>query len=207
MNDTLFSATHKTLVLALGLTAACSSAQAAPILRAAFDPSATTYGLAGATLGATTASNGDATLTNGSVVGGGGGPFVAPIYYDGGDSSVIRIDFATPVSAFGFDWLANNQNPTLSVFDSGNNLLESLTLNWTTFPRLNGIFPFGFIGIDVGSNSIAYATIDTPLNGSEIYLDNLIYQRAAVPEPASLSLFAIGALGATSLRRKRKKAA
>jgi hypothetical protein len=104
------------------------------------------------------------------------------------------------------DWDSNRQNPTLSVFDSGNHLLESLTLDWTTFPR-SPFFPFGFIGIDVGSNSIAYATIDTPLNGNELFVDNLIYQRAAVPEPASLSLFAIGALGAASLRRKQKKAA
>jgi hypothetical protein len=68
MNNTLFSATHKTLVLALGLTAACASAQATPILRAAFDPGATTYNLTGATINATTASDGDATLTNGKVL-------------------------------------------------------------------------------------------------------------------------------------------
>lgn len=191
------------LTAAIALFLGLSQAEASPILRAAFDVGATTYDLTGATDGSTTATNGDAALSNGVVIGGSIGPLVAPNYYDGGDSSVIRIDFLNPVSAFGLDWLANNANPTLSVFDSSNTLLESLTLDWTTFLSVGG-FPQGFIGLDVGSNAIAYATIDTPLNGNELYVDNLIYQRAAaVPVPATLPLLAIGVAGLAAIRRRK----
>lgn len=197
LTATLFSA-------ALGLALGLPQAEASPILRAAFDVGATTYGLTGATIGANTASNGDATLSNGVVNALSIGAMVAPTYYDGGDTTVIRIDFLTPVSAFGLDWYANRANPTLSVYDSGNTLLESLTLDWTLFPAPLG-YPTGFIGLDVGSNSIAYATIDTPLSGNELYVDNLIYQRsaAAVPLPATLPLLAIGAAGLAAIRRRK----
>lgn len=188
---------------ALGLFLSLPPAEASPILRAAFDVGATTYDLTGASFNAVTASNGDATLSNGAVANTTLGAMVSPTFYDGGDASVIRIDFMNPVSAFGLDWFANNSNPTLSVFDSGNTLLESLTLNWLSFPILYG-FPTGFIGLNVGSNTIAYATIDTPLNGDELYVDNLIYQRAAaVPGPATLPLLAIGAAGLATIRRRK----
>jgi hypothetical protein len=191
------------IVATFGLVLVLPQAEASPILRAGFDVGATTYNLSGATTGSVTATDGDANLSNGSVASITIGSMVSPTYYDGGDSSVIRIDFLNPVSAFGLDWYSNNANPTLSVFDSGNTLLESLTLNWTSFPTIDG-FPTGFIGLDVGSNSIAYATIDTPLNGNELYVDNLIYQRTtAVPEPATLPLAAIAAAGLIAIRRRK----
>lgn len=187
----------------MGVFLSLSQAQASPILRADFDVGATTYALSGATPSSTTAGDGDASLSNGVVFGTSIGALASPIYYDGFDSSTIRVDFLNPVSAFGLDWIANNANPTLSVFDSSGTLLESLTLDWTTFP-LASSFPQGFIGLDVGTNAIAYATIDTPLNGNELYVDNLIYQRvAAVPVPATLPLLAIGAAGLGVLRRRK----
>lgn len=202
MSKKLLSLTSTTVVLALGLTVA-GSANATAILRADFDPSAHTYGLAGAVTNATTTTNGEVTLVNGVVRTTTAGNIVAPAYYDGNDASVIRINFSNPVSAFGLDWISFKSNPTLSVFDSSNNLLESLTLDWTAFPVATAAsYPYGFIGLNEGANSIAYATIDTPLNGNELFVDNLIYQTAAVsvPEPASLSLLAIGA---ALLRRKQ----
>ncbi len=188
----------------LGLVLALPQAEASAILRTGFNPGATNYDLTGATINSATATDGDATLSNGSVTGFSTGSVLAPSYYDGNDSSVIRIDFLNPVSAFGLDWYANNANPTLSVFNSSNVLLESLTLDWTQFP-ISASFPIGFIGLNVGSNDIAYATIDTPLNGNELYVDNLIYQRSAdVPEPATLPLMLIGALGVIAAIRRRK---
>lgn len=195
----------KTLLMAvLGLAFALPQVQAASINRVDFSAGAGTYDLTGVPDGTIAPTNGEVTLTNGVVQNvGSAGLLSGQVYYDGNDSSVIRIDFASPASAFGLDWLANNANPTLSVFDSGNSLLESLTLDWTTFPLVPG-FPFsnGFIGINVGANAIAYATIDTPLNGNELYIDNLIYQAAAVPAPATLPLLAIGGLALAARRRK-----
>lgn len=188
----------------LGLVLTLPQAEASAILRTGFNPGATSYDLTGATSGSATATNGNATLSNGAVSGSSIGSELAPNYYDGNDSSVIRIDFLNPVSAFGLDWYANNANPTLSVFNSNNILLESLTLDWTQFPKFDG-YPIGFIGLNVGSNNIAYATIDTPLDGNELFVDNLIYQRSAdVPEPATLPLMFIGTLGVIAAIRRRK---
>lgn len=188
----------------LGFVLTLPQAEASAILRTGFNPGATSYDLTNATIGSTTATNGDATLRNGDVSRGSRGSVLAPSYYDGNDSSVIRIDFLNPVSAFGLDWIAGNANPTLTVFNSSNILLESLTLDWTQFPISRGL-PIGFIGLNVGSNEIAYATIDTPLNGNELFVDNLIYQRSAtVPEPATLPLMFIGTLGVIAAIRRRK---
>ena len=193
------------IVSILGMTALLPQAEASAILRAEFNPTATTYGLDNAIFGSTTATNGDATLINGSVSTLNSGNLVGNSYYDGADASVIRINFLNPVAAFGLDWNSNNANPTLSVFNSANVLLESLTLDWTQFPAPDG-YPTGFIGLNVGINSIAYATIDTPRNGNELYVDNLIYQRtAAVPVPATLPLLAIGAASLIAIRRRKAK--
>jgi len=194
----------KTLLLAVyGFVLALPPVQAASINRGDFNVGAGTYDLAGVTNLTAAPTNGEVTLTNGYTINVGSlGLLHNEAYYDGGDLSVIRIDFANAVSAFGLDWLASQANPTLSVFDSGNSLLESLTLDWTTFPLAAG-FPFGFIGINVGNNTIAYATIDTPLSGHELYIDNLIYQRvAAVSAPATLPLLAIGGFALAARRRK-----
>lgn len=198
MQTTLIAAT-------LGLFLALPHAEASPILRSDFESGATTYDLSGAAFYGVTATNGNATLSNGLVSGFTIGSMLGPIYYDGADSSVIRIDFLNPVSAFGLDWYSNSANPTLSVFNSNNTLLESLTLNWADFSAVSG-YPYGFIGLDVGSNSIAYATIDTPLNGNELYVDNLIYQQTAavsVPVPATLPLVAIGVAGLIAFGRRK----
>jgi hypothetical protein len=176
---------------ALALSIAAPLAQATAITRANFSSNAVTYNLSSGV------SNGDVTISNGTLMSLSIGSISGTAYYDGGDSSVIRIDFANPVSAFGLDWYSNSANPTLSVYSSSNTLLESLTLDWTLTNAL------GFIGINLGSDLIAYATIDTPLNGNELVVDNLTYQRAGtVPAPATLSLLALS--GAAMLRARRK---
>lgn len=189
-----------------------SSAQASTLNRSDFNANAVNFDFESSALNSTTATDGNLTVTNGRVANIGSiGPLAGKSYYDGADSSVIRFDFLNSVSAVGVDFIAFNNDITLSLFDSANNLINSFTQDWTTLPTAAG-FPSGFIGLNAGSNSIAYATIDTPLNGNELYIDNIIYQSVtstAVPEPASmLGLLGIGAIGAISgIKRKQQQQA
>ncbi|WP_016951811.1 PEP-CTERM sorting domain-containing protein [Anabaena sp. PCC 7108] len=204
----LSMATAGAAVITLGLAA---NAQAASINRSDFNPDAVNFDFASSAPSSTVATDGNLTVTNGVVLNiGSYGSLNGNTYYDGNDASVIRFDFLNPVSAFGLDFAANNADITLSIFDNVNNLIESLTLDWTTLP--GSPFATGFIGLNAGSNSIAYATIDTPLNGNELYVDNLIYQYqsspTSVPEPASLiGILGLGAFGVTSLRKRKQTAA
>ncbi|HLP90697.1 MAG TPA: PEP-CTERM sorting domain-containing protein [Nostocaceae cyanobacterium] len=199
-----------TTVIALGIgVIGTSSAQAASISRSDFNADAVNFDFESATLGSTDATDGTLTVTNGVVRNRGTsfGLVLGNSYYDGGDSSVIRFNFLNPVSAVGVDFTANVADTTLSIFDSANNLIDSLTLDRTTLPTISATsYPTSFIGLDAGSNLIAYATIDTPLNGNELYIDNIIYQSVAVPEPASmLGLLGVGVLGTiSSIKRKQK---
>jgi hypothetical protein len=208
MTIKLFNKLVATSAIALGVgVISATSAQAASISRAGFNADAVNYNFESATLGATTVTEGNLTITNGRVTNLNAGTISGKTYYDGADSSVIRFDFLNPVSAVGVDFLANNANVTLSLFNNANTLIDSLTIDSTTLPRVP--FPNGFVGLDVGSNLVAYATIDTPLNGNELYVDNIIYQSVAVPEPASmLGLLSVGALVTIAgIKRKQKQEA
>lgn len=131
------------------------------------------------------------------------GDILPPAYYDGGDSSVIRFDFVSAISAFGLDFISNNVDTTLSFFDSSNTLIESRTIT-TDNMEFCFIGTCGYVGIDVGANLISYATIDTPLDGDELWIDNIIYQMAEVPEPSTLVIFALGIMGLASRRFKKQ---
>lgn len=196
-----FALSAGAIALGFGVIGA-SSVQAASIGRADFDATAVNFDFESATLGSTVATDGNLTATNGVVSKVGSfGLTSGNSYFDGFDSSVIRFDFLNPVSAFGLDFIANNADITLSIFDNGDNLIESLTLDWTTLPIING-FPSSFIGLNAGSNFIAYATIDTPLNGNELFVDNAIYQFAApIPTPALLP--GLIGMGIATWRKRR----
>ncbi|WP_414756736.1 hypothetical protein [Anabaena sp. CCY 9910] len=194
--------------LGFGIASAGSS-QAARIQRSEFNASAINVDFESSPMFQRTVSDGNLTVSNGVV------SFAGPVpddylsgksYYDGGDSSVIRFDFLNPVSAVGTNFLAAYySNTTLSIFDSANRLIESLTLRGFGLPTVFSS-PYGFIGLNAGSNLIAYATIDTPLNGSELFVDNIIYQTentTAVPEPSFISSL-LGVAFFLSLKRKEQ---
>ncbi|MGB3725778.1 MAG: PEP-CTERM sorting domain-containing protein [Glaciecola sp.] len=179
-------------------------ANAGLITLSEFDATATTYDFSGLTDGATTVGDGFLTVSNGEVISINEGSLIAPAYYDGEDSSVIRFDFLTLVSAIGLDFYVNDQPTTLSIFDSTDSLIESITISNIGLPTSTG-FPYGFIGVNAGANLISYATVDTPLIGNELVVDNIIYQSTTeVPEPSTLAVFTLGLMGLASRKLKKQ---
>lgn len=199
-------------ILSLGFIQV-NSAEAGSIKRSDFNPDATVVDFDRAS--GNTFTDGNLSVTNGVITN--TGQFYSPAvtdegYYDGNNGALVRLDFLEEVSALGMDFVTlPSLDMTLSVFDKWNNLIESITLDTDSLPKApsTNFNPIGFIGLDVGSNLISYATIDTPKIGDEFIIDNVVYQSAAqsVPEPASmLGILAVTSLGAASVKRKFAKA-
>lgn len=167
-----------------------------------FDADATIFDFTGFDIGEITAGDGVLSISNGVVTSNDFGNLNGKSYYDGADSSVIRLDFVTMVSAVGLDFYVNNQPTTLSIFDVNNVLIESVVVSDIGLPV--EFFPYGFIGVNAGANLISYATVDTPLNGNELVIDNIIYQDInSIAEPSALAIITMGII-ALVLRRFRK---
>lgn len=187
---------------------ATQTVQAAAVIRTDFDPGATEYDFTGAPNAATVITSGNLTVSGGVVTNGLDWPgMTSPQYYDGDDSTPIRLDFSSPVSAIGMNFFANHVDPTLTLYDATNTVLESHTVSVAGLPTYDG-YPYGFIGIDYDSNDIAYAIIDTPLNGNELYIDGIIYQAIGgilptVPAPGAIVLGMLGT-GLVGWMRRRK---
>lgn len=121
---------------------------------------------------------------------------------DAGNTTGIRFDFATPVSAFAFNWGASDQAWTLSAFDAMGSLLESMTT-----PITQGSNAGDFIGIQTAN--IAWATLTTRSGGDWVFVDNLAIAQAAtaaVPEPSTYALLALGGMLVFTMTRRRRKA-
>ncbi len=195
-----------TTICSLGLVlSTLPAANAAPIARDSFGPNAVNYNFDGTQFGVTTATDGFMTVSNGVVLNVPNA--ITTSYFDGGDASPIRMDFASPISALGLDFFSNFADTGLGLFDAGNNLLSWLILSTNqlsgcSIPSTNISGLCGFIGVDFGSNSVAYALIDTPLQGSELLIDNIIYQTTEVSEPTTFALMGLGLLGLFLSRRK-----
>jgi len=217
------------------------TAAANPIDQSGFNASATVYDFSGASDGDTTLTSGILTVTNGFTItgytlpGGMNSPTYGNNlnYYDNdpNNQDILRFDFSEAVSAVGASFMANYNDITLSIYDNGDNLLESYTIDWGTLPtdpvieNSTGdssypyVYPNGFIGIDYGTNSISYATIDAPVDFNTtlpapynnhpggLFVDNITYQKAPLPtpEPATMLLFGTGLAGIIGLRRKNSK--
>jgi hypothetical protein len=177
---------------------AAQAVQAASVIRTDFGPTATEFDFTGALPGTATVTSGNLTVSGGWVAASWAWPgTTVPNYYDGEDSTPIRLDFSSPVSAVGMDFIANKVDTTLTLYDVTNTVLESYTVPAAGLP-IYTMFPYGFIGIDYGSEAVSYAIIDTPLIGNELYIDNIIYEGGSTP-PAPVTVPAPGAIALASI--------
>lgn len=116
----------------------------------------------------------------------------------------FRFDFATSVSAFGFNWGAADNTWVLQAFDAGGNPIESLVVPGT-FGSNNGEF-FG-----IAASGIKFATITDQKNniadGDYVFIDRFTTtdaEAAVVPEPSTFVLLASGLTGLAAVVRRRK---
>lgn len=121
----------------------------------------------------------------------------------------LTLTFASPVSAFGFNWGASNEDWSLTAYDSGSALLESYILPQTWWSNAGE-----FYGLNTANISYAVLTQLTHVNdaGTDwIIMDNFTFADGgtgpgpAVPEPSTLLLLAGGLAGLCFARKKFKK--
>lgn len=112
-------------------------------------------------------------------------------------NSAFSIAFANPVSAFGMDWGAANPSWNVSLYDSANNLLETLVFvggdTGATYSEFYGAQHAGISRVEL-----------TSLGGYDwVIVDDFTYVagRNQVPEPGSMALVALAMVGLGVVRR------
>ncbi|PKO38000.1 MAG: hypothetical protein CVU33_10405 [Betaproteobacteria bacterium HGW-Betaproteobacteria-6] len=159
-------------------------------------------------------------LTTGNVTfGGGGGSFVITNNLGGdyntqgrnlqnlhgqGSTTILDFTFASPVSAFGFNFGASNEDWSLAIYDAANNIIESQILNQTWFSNAGDYFGMATSGI--ASARLTQLTHVNDAGADWILLDNFSYVgRNNVPEPETLLLSGLGLFALAASRRRKMK--
>ena len=152
----------------------------------------------------------------------GGSPYSAAIFPLDGQNSMFTVvpmsagdggwaaDFTTPVQAVAF-WSFGVQSAfsTVQLFDTNNSLLADVGL--LASGSGHGAFSYGFNGfvsssLDISRIQVAISGPDLPA-GDAVWFDNFQFSptpQTAVPEPATLLLFASGLVAVVPFWRFRK---
>jgi hypothetical protein len=129
-------------------------------------------------------------------------PTVSPITVAFDDSGPMRIDFATAVTSFS-GLFTYNMALLVQAFSASDVLLDSTTSAFSENFGTSMTSPFPNELLSVVSPGIAYVIITGNPSGASFALDNAMFDTAtvAVPEPATLALYAVGL--AVVARRRR----
>jgi len=119
-----------------------------------------------------------------------------------GSTSILNFSFSAPVSAFGFNFGASNEDWRLDAFDAANNLLDSQIITQTWFSNAGDYFGMATSGI--ASARLTQLTHVNDAGVDWILMDNFSIsgQSINVPEPESLLLAGLG-LAALALSRHK----
>ena len=118
--------------------------------------------------------------------------------------SSFSIVFGTAVSAFGMNWGAANPNWNVSLYDSSNNLLESLVFLGGSGGG-GGTFSEFYGASNSGISRVVLTTADSGYDW--VIIDDFQYVtngQVSVPEPASMALVGLGLAGLAFSRRRSK---
>ncbi|MGD0743930.1 MAG: PEP-CTERM sorting domain-containing protein [Verrucomicrobiota bacterium] len=123
--------------------------------------------------------------------------------WDGGSAT---FSFSTPQNYFGLLWGTAGHGDCLTFYDGANNVIG--TVLGANLPTNTGLL---IDGPDWGLNETGYVNIISTTAFSRVVATNPVQNSfefddvayAVVPEPASLSLLAIGMFGITLLRRRQ----
>jgi hypothetical protein len=193
------------LVVGFSVLLVAHAAHATPITRLQFSSAAVNFNFGPANAGTLTDGELSVLATLDTALN--SNNFVPSSAIESPNSNGIRLNFLSPVSAVGMDFFANNTPTTLRIFTSGNALIETLTISNVGLPIGTSFgFPYGFIGLNAGGSIIDHAILDGGLGANvvDVRIDNVIYQATEVPEPASLTLTALG-LAVVGMRYRRRR--
>jgi len=123
------------------------------------------------------------------------------VFYDNGNPPITVI-FSSPVTIPDFFFAYYNNGPANPIFNGYTNPGDA-----TTAVTGNGVYPGGSYNwqeTGLGSTPIREIQLFAN-NGAYLQIDDMTVNR--VPEPGSLVLFGLGALGLFTVARRRRKAA
>jgi len=123
--------------------------------------------------------------------------------YNNNAFSSLMISFATPTSAFAFNWGAADTNWTLAAYTSGGTLIESQDILPTKGTNNGDFDGLSDAGISYVILSVDQSVLATSLP-DYVFIDNFTYGAASssVPEPASMLLIGAGLAGLLVARKR-----